>query len=247
MQLVAVVGTEVMNLRLNALVVLLFASVTLATGCASQASQKTGEGGASSGEAQPVKKAKKSKSSKSNSGSKSESACTTGISLSLYDQGKDKIEGDELAVYTGRSKDTKSLCEVLEESGKKVAIFQFAGVFCISCQQEAQELRRELEASRYGDDIAHVVVMTDFFSDFADDVFQGFMRKFAPDSISVYDEAKLWKYFSQDPSEPNRATIMAMDLDMNAVILNQDGQQGGIVAAAEKMAKALKSAQEKNP
>lgn len=232
-----------MNLHFPSLVLAMLTSLTLSVGCASQASQKTGEGG-DSGEAMPVKQKKKtSKKKPVETDESSQTACESGSWFDLYDQGKETIAGDELAVFTGRSKSTKSLCEVLEESGKTVAIFQFAGVFCISCQQEARQLRDELASSPYGKNIAHVVVLTDFFADFADDAFSGFMSRFAPNSIAVYDEAKLWKYFSQDPSQPNRATIMAMDLDMNAVIYNEEGQQSKIVAAAEKMAKAMKSRQ----
>ncbi len=149
-----------------------------------------------------------------------------------------KIEASKEMVYLGyKAKSQVSLLEVLKASGKKVAIFQFAGAECLSCQDEAREIEAKLSASAKGKDIVHIVVLTDFFKDYEASEFKAFMDKYAPKATAVYDEAKIWKKYSKNPASPSRATIMALNLDEEVAIFKEDGEQHGIVTAAEGLVK----------
>ena len=150
----------------------------------------------------------------------------------LYAQGTKQIPGYKIRVKTSRNSEKVSLCDVLEKTGAKVAIFQFAGVECASCMDEAKLLSKKFANN---DDIAHVVVITDFFKDYEDWEFKKFMNTYARGSELIFDEARLWKYFSEDSSLPNRATIMAMNTNLDATVYNKEGQSHKIVDAAKKL------------
>jgi len=155
-----------------------------------------------------------------------------------FTQGKTEIDGTNLSLFTGRSKNKKTLCEVLKSTGKKAAIFQFAGWNCISCMEEAKDLQKFVKSSK-GKDIAHVVVMTDMFADTTDENFQEFIDLYAPDATVMYDEAKLWKYYSKDSSLPSRATIMSMNLNAQGHVQNEEGQYNKIKEAAIALAEKI--------
>ena len=63
---------------------------------------------------------------------------------------------------------------------------------------------------------------------------------YAQGSEMIFDEARLWKYFSEDSSLPNRATIMAMNTNLDATVYNKEGQSHKIIDAAKKLLKKLK-------
>ena len=155
-----------------------------------------------------------------------------------FTQGKTDIDGTVLSLYTGRNKNKKTLCEVLKSTGKKAAIFQFAGWFCISCMDEAKDLQKFVKSSK-GKDIAHILVFTDLFEDSKDEEFQDFVDKYAPDATVMYDESKLWKYYSKDPALPSRATIMTMNLNAEGHVQNEEGQFEKIKDAAIALAEKL--------
>jgi thiol-disulfide isomerase/thioredoxin len=155
-----------------------------------------------------------------------------------FTQGKTKIDGTNLSLYTGRSKSKKTLCEVLKSTGKKAAIFQFAGWSCISCMEEAEDLQKFVKSSK-GKDIAHILVFTDLFEDSEDSDFEKFIDKYAPDATVMYDESKLWKYYSKDPTLPSRATIMTMNLNAEGHVQNEEGQFSKIKDVAIELAKKI--------
>lgn len=149
-----------------------------------------------------------------------------------------KIDASKEMVYQSyKAKTQVSLLDVLKASGKKAAIFQFAGTECLSCQDEAKEIEAKLAVSAKGQDIAHIVVLTDFFKDYEASEFKAFMDKYAPKATAVYDEAKIWKKYSKNPAAPSRATIMAMNLEEEVAIFKEEGEQVGIVPAAEGLVK----------
>jgi len=149
--------------------------------------------------------------------------------------GKRKVDGHGLKVMADRSRKEKSLHDVLSASGKKVAIYQFAGVDCLSCQEEARELQAKIKAHARGVEILHVVVLTDFFADYTDEEMAVFPKTYAPTAAVVYDEAKLWKHFSANPAEPNRSTILAMNLATVAAVFNTEGEQHKIFTSAVEL------------
>lgn len=149
----------------------------------------------------------------------------------------EKGEGTTIKVYRDRSKSELSLLDAVKATGKKVAIFQFAGVECLSCFDESKEIEAKIKASPKGKDIAHIVVITDLFKDYKDEEFKEFMTKYAPNGTAVYDEAKLWKRYSADPKSPDRATILAMNLDQEFKVSTEPGQQMTIISAAEALVK----------
>ncbi len=130
-----------------------------------------------------------------------------------------------------------SLCSLLLAADKEVVIFQFAGVLCLSCQEEAEYFSTKLENEAFASRVLHVVVITDFKSDYSESEFQYFMDTYAPKSSRVHDlEIKLWKYFSNDPTQPVRPTIVAMNRNSDAVILNNEGEDHSrIISATEAL------------
>lgn len=207
------------------------AVLTLSIGCASNTSQEGQAPATNNKQPEELKKDDK----KDGTGGKTTVegyACETGASLK-FKEGPLDIDGNDLSLFTGRDKKKKTLCEVLVGTGKKAAIFQFAGVTCISCMEEAKEIKAFLKTSA-GKDIAHVLVFTDLFSDVTDAEFQAFVDKHASHATVAYDEAKLWKFWSKDPSQPNRATIAAMNLNAEGHVMNE----GGELAPVEKIAEA---------
>ncbi len=160
-----------------------------------------------------------------------------------FTQGKTTFDGTNRSgktfLYTGRDKNEKSLCEVLKSTGKKAAIFQFAGWSCISCMDEAKDLQKFVKSSK-GKDIAHILVFTDLFVDSKNEDFQDFVTKYAPDATVVYDEAKLWKKYSKDSALPSRATIMTMNLNADGHVQNEEDQYAKIKDAAIELAEKIK-------
>lgn len=152
-------------------------------------------------------------------------------------EGATKLDGGSIFLYKDRSKQNLSLLEALKVSGKKVAIFQFAGIECASCRDEAKELETKIAADPNGKSIAHVLVLTDFFKDYTDAEFAEFRTTFAPSAILAYDEARIWKQFSEDPSLPSRATIFTMNLKGEAIIFNVEGKQISVFEAAVALLK----------
>ncbi len=70
-----------------------------------------------------------------------------------------------------------SACEVLESKGWDIAIFQLAGVTCLSCQEEAVKLSKVVSGQRR---LVTPVVLTDFFEDYDAKDYDDFMKQFAP-------------------------------------------------------------------
>lgn len=203
------------------------------TGCASQASKNTGDK-QQGAEDDPLTR------KDGEDVEKAEGCAAGGSGLWLARAGSQPFKGDTVTVYTDRSKKKVTLCEALLKTRKKVAIFQFAGVECISCQDESKELQEKIKSSPYGKDIAHIVILTDFFKDYKDEQFKGFLDEYAPGDPAYYDEAALWKSLSKNPAAPDRATIFAMDVNMNGYLLNETGKGGiQIWEHAEEMAKGL--------
>lgn len=194
-------------------------SLIVTVGCASSASK---EGKSPASNTNAPNELKKDSTKTDPSKKKDTYACDDGASL-MFKEGALDIEGNDLSVYTGRDKEKKTLCEVLASTGKKSGIFQFAGFTCISCMDEAIELQKFVKSNK-GSDVAHIVVFTDLFEDATDENFKTFVDQYAPDATVVYDEAKLWKYWSKDPSLPNRATIMSMNMNAEGHILNDGGE-----------------------
>lgn len=78
-----------------------------------------------------------------------------------------------------------SLCQALTQSGKSVAIFQFSGLLCLSCQQEAQYVNRQNLNS-----VEHFLIFTDDESDIDPYDVNNF-RQMAPRSKFLWDSPKV--------------------------------------------------------
>jgi hypothetical protein len=199
-------------------------SLALAAACASQAPQKADANGGRAGGQEKLSQPAATKApqgSQSQQGGSVQLSCL-GSGLALYEPGEGTIDGRGITVFTGRDRQTKSLCDVVAGTGKKAAIFQFSGIDCISCQQEAVEFKKQLAADPSASQLAYVVVVTDFFDDVRDDRIENFKTTYASGaSAVVFDEAAIWKRFSANPAMPNRTLMMAMNLDQQAVVINR--------------------------
>ena len=135
------------------------------------------------------------------------------------------------------SKNAMTLVDAVKNSGKKVGIFQFVGIDCVSCREEMKQIDEMIKASPKGGDIVHIVVMTDHFKDVTDAEYKTFFAKYAPGATAVYDDSLVWRHFASNPRLPDRATIIAMNTDKLATVSVTPGQQLTIVAAAEALDK----------
>ncbi len=143
-------------------------------------------------------------------------------------------------------KNSMSLCDFMKKNDLNVAVFQFAGVLCSSCQVEAQYFQGEF-AKKTFDKAKHVVVLTDYLEDYSEEQFQGFMTKFSPDSLRTHDpRAALWKALSINPKEPTRPTVVAVDNKGIGLLINQEGAAvEPIMDAVEDL--AIPSSEDQNP
>lgn len=130
--------------------------------------------------------------------------------------------------YRGRP---MPLQAVLAASGKKAAIFQFAGVTCDTCQADAREFTVAAQ-SMGGSGAAHFVVFTDFFEDFQDQDFAGFMENFAPHSVRAHDDrGSLWISLQQNQAKPERNVIVVLGQNGRGMFTNLPHPNSAVVTA----------------
>ncbi|MEY4629886.1 MAG: hypothetical protein RIQ81_6 [Pseudomonadota bacterium] len=135
--------------------------------------------------------------------------------------------------YQGRS---MSLQAALAATGKKAAIFQFAGVTCNTCQADAREFTSSLQSAG-GNSVAHVVVFTDFLEDFQDQDFAGFMGTWAPASLRAHDErSSLWLSLQNDPSKPDRNVIVVLGQNGRGMFTNLPHPNSAVLSALRTLA-----------
>jgi len=129
-----------------------------------------------------------------------------------------------------------NLCKALKDSGKKVAIFQFAGAKCESCIKESKEFEKKIAASSKGDEILHVIVFTDRRREFQERDFTEFMDAHAPNSLRLHDEDGLiWKAVNRRPSTPDRGVIAALGMSGRDAFSNVEGRVLDIFDDAEQL------------
>lgn len=140
-------------------------------------------------------------------------------------------------VYNGR---TMNLPEVLIASGKSAAIFQFAGVTCITCQRDAQEYTSRIQRSASKNKLAHIVVFTDFSEDFQENDFASFMSQYAPQSIRTHDSnGRLWLSLQKDPSMPDRNVMVVLGQNGSGLSLNEATSHDVIFNTLEALASGV--------
>ncbi len=130
-----------------------------------------------------------------------------------------------------------NLRDILLASGKKSAIFQFAGVTCLTCQHDAEEYTRRIQGSSLKDKITHVAVFTDFPEDFQESDFSTFMTKFAPQSLRTQDDhARLWLSLQKNQAAPDRNVIIVLGQSGQGLSLNEATSHDIIFGALETLA-----------
>lgn len=128
-----------------------------------------------------------------------------------------------------------SLQDALAASGKKAAIFQFAGVTCTTCQADAKEFTAQLQGS-LGAKAAHFIVFTDFFEDFQEQDFAGFMSTWAPRSLRAHDDhGKLWISLQQNPSKPDRNVIVVLGQNGRGMFTNLPHPNSDVITALQSL------------
>ena len=137
------------------------------------------------------------------------------------------------ALYNGRS---MSLLEILGATGKQAAIFQLAGVICDTCQRDAVEYTRRIQASSMQQSIGHVIIFTDFPEDYQESDFSSFMNQFAPQSMRTHDDrAKLWLSLQKNAAMPDRNVIIVLGQSGRGLFLNEPTSRDKIFAALESL------------
>lgn len=139
----------------------------------------------------------------------------------------------------GASVRPASLNEILSASGYQAAIFQFAGVTCETCQRDATMYTRRIESSPLRGRIGHVVVFTDFQTDFQENDFQSFMTQYAPRSTRVHDDqSRLWLSLQKNPSAPDRNVIVVLGQGGRGLFLNEPASRDLIFNTLETLGNA---------
>ncbi len=132
-----------------------------------------------------------------------------------------------------------TLAEALSASGYSAAIFQFAGVTCDTCQRDATDYTRRIQASPLRGRIGHIVVFTDFPEDFQESDFQSFLTQYAPQSVRAHDDrAKLWLSLQKNPSAPDRNVIVVLGQGNRGLFLNEPASRDTIFNALESLGSA---------
>lgn len=195
------------------------------SGCASQAEKV--EKPAAQGVVNPLNQASAQQLANGCDGMTSTTTTPTGTAagtgFGLFNQGSVKLPGRDMYFFIDRQEtQRKNLCQILKDSGRKVAVVQFAGVECGSCRTEATMIQQRIAAAG-GQDILHVLVMTDFLVDFPNESqFQAFKTELAQNSTMVYDESVYWKAFQKNPQVPDRSLVIAMNLNMDGFVINDN-------------------------
>ena len=163
----------------------------------------------------------------------------TGAGLNCFGQpaapaqsnvGSKLVDGNGLFIYVNEQ--PVRLCDVLRMNNKKVAIFQFAGVDCLSCQDEAKATQAGLLSSGNAASVMHVLAFTHKRGDFTPQDGQDFARKNAPSAVTGNDyEQKMWNFVN--PTK--RPATLIMNIDMQAVAVTNEGEISGIVARAASL------------
>ena len=159
---------------------------------------------------------------------------------------KQNINALTLTSQDGR---TKSLCDNLVDMNSPVGIVQFAGVTCLSCQQEAQFFTSKLGLTQtYGNKNLHTGALTDLLTDYQESDFVRFMKTYAPQSLRMHDaNTTLWRFFSADPNEPTRPTIIAYNRYGWSYIINTENRTADEILAAAQLLVEQSPAQNPNP
>ncbi len=117
-----------------------------------------------------------------------------------------------------------SVCRIMKRNGMKSAVIQFAGVTCLSCQDEAI-FYNDLIPQYKDQGVGHMVALTDRKNDYPESMFKYFMSAYAESAVRVHDQNEqavpvLWKYFSKDPQFPNRPTVVALNIEGKGFVVN---------------------------
>jgi hypothetical protein len=134
-----------------------------------------------------------------------------------------------------------NLCQVLKESGKKAAVFQFAGVTCVTCTQESKEFEAHIKKGDLEDDVLHVIVFTDRRREYNEQNFNDFMRQYAPNGLRLYDDdGLLWKALNRNTTIPDRGVVAALGMNGKDAFADIEGKVLKIWPEVESLARENK-------
>jgi len=134
-----------------------------------------------------------------------------------------------------------NLCQVLKESGKKAAVFQFAGVTCVTCRDESKEFEARIQRGNLEDDVLHVIVFTDRRREQSDEAFNSFMRQYAPKSLRLHDDdGLLWKAVNRNSKIPDRGVVAALGMNGKDAFSDIEGKVLNIWPEVESLARENK-------
>lgn len=140
------------------------------------------------------------------------------------------IDGNALFIYVNEQ--PVKLCDVLRMNNKAVAIFQFAGVDCLSCQDEAKATQAGLLASGSAASVMHVLAFTHKRGDFTAQDGQDFARKNAPSAVTGNDyEQKMWNFVNP----MKRPATLIMNINMQAIAVTSEAEIPSIAAKAASL------------
>ncbi len=126
------------------------------------------------------------------------------------------------AFLTDQNDANVSLCSAFTTKSKKAAIFQFAGVLCLTCRDEAPLIQQHLASSPVGTQVAHFIVFTDLKSQRTPAQVNDFIQKYANSNATpLFDEnQKLWKQFAGSDIPDFGTTIVINNAGQSIAVPN---------------------------
>ncbi len=116
------------------------------------------------------------------------------------------VPADSLRIMSGNR--VRTMCDLLKDRKKEVALFQFTSVTCFPCMQWIASVATGLEAQGLASTLLQVVVVTDPMGYLSTDDERRLKREVAKNAAWVYDDfGDLWSFFAPGtPSEVLPAT-----------------------------------------
>lgn len=168
-------------------------------------------------------------------------SCAQNDAAALALDGRDMrhVPAESLRVVQGNV--VRSLCDVVKESGKALAVVQFTSVTCFPCMQLVSTLNKSLADKGVASSVLSLVVVTDPLGMLSADDERRIKRDVASGATWVYDDFQdLWKFFSPGPAAgvvpAVTPLIVAIDGAMRG-FANDDvsGDAGALVAKANEV------------
>ncbi len=142
--------------------------------------------------------------------------CRAGSELRLADEDPRgvlrAIPAKELSVDVDG--EVKTLCEIMEFSGKRLALIQFVEQRCYACLRWVEANTQDLKADAKGPDVLELVVVVNSSKELSNDAMSALRADVAPDAIWSRDRSRLlWNFFSSSRTQESEVSPLLIVMD----------------------------------